>query len=518
MLGCLIVTQGAALGQAKGPPRELGLLEAVKLALSRNATIQVGVTQVDSARGRLQEASGQFDMSVATKVGSERNYSLLTNSQLSQFPPFFPNTPAANIGDTASASAGFSKQFRSGFVVEPSVSVVRTADNISRLTADALALNRPIYAVKVTIPLLKNAGRDVVGAAESIAISEVDATRLDLTQSVSQTVSNVTMAYWNFLSAERVRAIALDAEVSSERRARDVDRLIQADRLPVSERDLLLADIASKRSNRISAEQAYIDARSNLGRAIGLSAEETAVLLPADTAYPSVTPDAREVDERLSELRRTALEFRRDLAASALRREQARIAVDATQKNLKPQLNLALSVGMSGLREGDGNNDFMRSLSSRLRGPNTSVSLSYLFPPENNVAGGQLAQRIAILNQTRVVEEDLRYAVLTSVETAASAVRRLALQLDEARRAEELYRRAVTNEETRRQLGRGTLLDVINVADRLLSARFATNAAQLNYALAVIQLRFATGTLAPGTGTSPREYLIDIDAITTVPR
>ena len=137
---------------------------------------------------------------------------------------------------------------------------------------------------------------------------------------------------------------------------------------------------------------------------------------------------------------------------------------------------------------------------------------------QNNVAQGQLAQRIAAHAQALVRENDLRESILTDVDTLAQAVRRAALQLRDARDAVTLYVRTVANEETRRQLGQGTLIDVITVADRLLQARLNLNSAQLGYALAVAQLRLATGTLARLADDSPSQMTMDLASLTEVPR
>ena len=123
-----------------------------------------------------------------------------------------------------------------------------------------------MLALNVTVPLGKNSGTDVVGASETIAKGEVDATRGDLAQSVSQSTFNVVSNYWNYVAAVRNLAIAYEAEGGSDRRGRDVERLIAADRVPAAQRDLVSADVAAKRTSRISAEQAVTEARPRLSR------------------------------------------------------------------------------------------------------------------------------------------------------------------------------------------------------------------------------------------------------------
>ena len=494
----------------------MGLLEAVRLALEHNPAIRVSRLQLDAARGSLQEAAGQFDFTLFANATRRRDYTVLTQAQEAQFPPGFP-APATQFGDTASAQLGATQLFRNGISVSPTVTETRTTDNLSRLQGlDAATV--PVYAINVTVPLLKNSGTDVVAAGETIAKREVQATRGDLSQNVAQSTFNVVSAYWNYVAAARNVAIANEAESSAERRGRDVERLIAADRVPAAQRDLVSADVAAKRTSRIAAEQSLTQARSSLARAIGLTAMEASGVPPAADDYPAAGAPAEDVTNHLAALRREALDRREDLRASALRVEEARVALVALQRNLAPQLDMTMSVGSSGLKEGNASSDFLSGFDSKLHGPNALLSFTYQFPVQNNVAQGQLAQRIAAHEQALVRERDLRETILTDVDTLAQAVRRAALQLRDARDAVTLYVRSVANEETRRQLGQGTLIDVITVADRLLQARLSLNSAQLGYALAVAQLRLATGTLTRLAGDSPSQMTIDLASLTEVPR
>jgi outer membrane protein TolC len=507
----------AQLAPAATADPTLGVLDAVRMALTRNAQLQVGTLQVENARGQLQESAGPFDTNLFAASEKRRTYTPFTSGQYGQFPAGF-DTPAGTVGDFTSSTLGVSQMLRSGIVISPTISTTRTSDNLTRFTSDAQAVNRPSYALNVTVPLLKNTGRDAYAAAEAAAEAELEATRRDLAHGVSQTTYNVLSAYWNYVSAERTRAISADAETSAVRRAGDVERLIAADHVAAAQRDLVSADVAAKRSNRIAAEQALTEARSALARAIGLSAPEAFALpLPRDE-YPEAGPAAEDVLNRLSDLRAHALDRREDLKSADLRLERARVLVEAFRRNLQPQFDVTFSLGSNGLKEGNGIGDYWEAFGSKLRGPNAGLSFNFQFPVQNNVAAGQLAQRLSAHDQARVQSRDLRDSVLTNVETLAFSVRRLAQQLDEARKAVALYARSVTNEETRRQLGTGTLIDVINVSDRLLSARLNLNSAQLGFAVAVAQLRLATGTLTRPGNEAPSQMTIDLASLTQVPR
>ncbi len=62
--------------------------------------------------------------------------------------------------------------------------------------------------------------------------------------------------------------------------------------------------------------------------------------------------------------------------------------------------------------------------------------------------------------------------------------------------AERFYEISVRNESTKRRLGMATLMDVINMQDRLTNALLAEVQARQSYANAIARLRFETGTIA----------------------
>jgi outer membrane protein TolC len=106
-------------------------------------------------------------------------------------------------------------------------------------------------------------------------------------------------------------------------------------------------------------------------------------------------------------------------------------------------------------------------------------------------------------------------------------VRRDALQLARAAEAVRLYERAVANEEKKLKGGSSTLLDLISQKDRLTAAGQAEVASELALALAILDLRFRTGTLvgagpggpgAPGGDRAPPDSgEIEGDRLTTLP-
>ena len=72
----------------------------------------------------------------------------------------------------------------------------------------------------------------------------------------------------------------------------------------------------------------------------------------------------------------------------------------------------------------------------------------------------------------------------------------------------------MTNEERKLRAGTSTLINVISQRDRLTAARQGEVSAQLALALALVELRFATGTLLAAEGETKA---VRYSRLTTLP-
>ncbi len=491
----------------------LGLLDSVHVALARNPSILNSGFQVDIAQGQLQQAQSPFDTVFAASVSNQRKHTPNTSTdQLSAG----EGAADSAVSDETNSGMRLTQLMRNGVTIEPSLSISRATDN-SVLSQQTPAANRATVGVNVTVPLLKNNGADVAAVGERTAQLELEAVRLDRTQVLSLTTLGVVSAYWAYLAAEKARLVATDAEQISLRRGEDTNKLVQAEVLPAAERDLVAADGASKRSARIAAEQALEDARSALARNMGLSPQEAHTLPLPGEDFPGIPPLAPDPAQQLERMRELALRQRADLQAVQIRYGQAEINLDATRKGLKPQLDLILGVGVSGLNEGSAHTNYFGAANSNLRGPNATVGLNYQFPVQNRGAAGLLTQKQGVVDQLNTNRRDLQTSILISIEGLSSSVYRLGLQLADSKRSVELYAKSVENEEIRRKMGRSTLIEVLNVSDRLLQARQSLTTVQLNYANAIAQLRFACGAFFKPDATASATLLLDRESLLTPP-
>jgi outer membrane protein TolC len=143
-----------------------------------------------------------------------------------------------------------------------------------------------------------------------------------------------------------------------------------------------------------------------------------------------------------------------------------------------------------------------------------ALGFALSWPTLGNRERGALEQSLAG-REANALRVDLAVKEIgADVPTALDSVTRSALQLEKSSDAVRLFERTVVNEEKKLRAGTSTLLNVITQRDRLTAARQGQVSAQLALALAVVELRFATGTLLAIQGENP---VVRQSRLTTIP-
>jgi outer membrane protein len=483
LLISLIALAGTRVAAEEVPSVGLGLMEVVRLTLAHDPNVAIQQTRLESARGALQVASGQFDPVVASGLGQSD-----LNTPLS----VAANDDLRTLQDTLSVT----QQLRTGLTLEPQLVFDRTRD----LTGRSGALDVATLTFQIRQPLLRGRGRDAVQAQERAAEHEVTASGLDLRQTVSQRVMAVAAQYWQARAAEHNLAVLRASEQSSRELLENTRKLIAADQVPAGDLVQLEASLAAAESARIGGERDLYAQRQSLGREIGLDAAEVAALpIPTDP-FPSVRPDEIPPGAPAQSFIALALHRRADLAAARQREIETELQRQAAENGLKPQLDLILAPGYSGVTMGAGAANLVSPLFRNIPGASTSLSLALSWPTWNHAARGMLLEIDAARRQNALAVDLLVKGVGADVPAAVDAVGRDAVQLAKAGEAVRLYERAVANEEKKLRAGTSTLLDLITQRDRLTAARQTEVSAELSLALSLLNLRFLTGTLLGAGG------------------
>ncbi len=487
---------------------ELSLASAIALALNSNPNTLLRQQQVISAEGQVLQAQGSFDPVISANAGYANNLRPLREAEIATLQAAGLDPDSEQEERLTSYDVGADKRLPNGMSVGAGYAVTSTTDSLETAT-DVPSQLVGTLDFSLTVPLGRNAGRDSVGAEVEAAKTEVDAARAELHHGNAQIVLDTALAYWDWLATVR----RLDISSAGERRLGDLinemNRLIAADQMPRADVELALASRAEKTAQRLAAEQAVQDSRKRLARLLGLPAGRFFEIGRPTDDFPPYRPVDSVVSE--ADLIRNALDARADLEAIRYREEAARYRLTAARIDLKPQVDLDLILSYTGLAEDSEDWRADRGLED-ITGPSFGATVSLLLPWNNSAARGTQRSAAATYDSATITLRDLQENIATSVPVAATALRRAVAQGIEVARAVKHYETALKNERTKRRLGNSTVIDVINVEDRLNDALLGEVAQRQNYANAVAQLRFELGSLIRHEG---EEYRVLLNALLT---
>lgn len=496
--GCvlMLLAPPAAGGQQLPTPAmassRVTIVEAATATLQAHPVLQAQQQQVEVSRAQRQQRTGDFDTQM--RWSAEHSRSVTPLSEAARLSFLLAGTEVASESlNLTTLTGSFSKLFRSGVQVGPSLAMTRLTGNLESLDGTS----RARVSLDVNVPLRRGRGKDVVTAPERAADLQVAASQFDLSQTAADLLLTTAATYWRYVGAVRRFEIAEEAEVRAREYVAGVDLLIKADRLPRSELYQVQANLAGRAANRIAGEQQLADARYGLAVAMGLSKSEVLQLPPPADPFPAgeqrlppgSSPDGIQPFIDL------ALANRADYLAAEMRRQAADVLKVSAANGVLSQVDLLLSGGYAGLQEGRSAGDYFGSLYRRASGPDLLFGLRWSRPIANNAAEGQLAEADASYRQAVLLASDKERTLSGEVSSALVGVRHGVLRLAKAEEAVSLYRSALEGEEDKLRLAVGSLTDLLTVEDRLTSALLDLVAAQEAYAIALAQLRHATGTL-----------------------
>lgn len=514
LLGALCLGTSTLLAQPGTIDGDLANL--YQLTLENSPTVKRQQIQNRIAEAARQTARSQFDYQLIADASISRSgYNLLNADPRRSYIGSEINTNDFLL------STGLQRTFRTGTVVGIGINYQRVADNnpLTVFNEDVgafVADNSTSTSLNISQPLLRGQGRSIVTAGETLAKLSWESQRENAVFITTGQLLSTINAYWQYRSASEAYAVYQD----NENRVRSVlditEELVAADKKPTGDLTQIQADLKDKERQTILAAQNLFAARQNLGRSLGLETAASEGIGEPVSTFPAIN-DQENIPslETLINLARTR---RTDLKAINKLLEQQTLQLDVAENNLKPQLNLNAFVNYGGSAMGNGVDRFFRSLSNNEgRNYQTGIGLGYIFPLNNNQAeaaklNAQLQfadQETFLRDQIRNIELNVNIAYnnyLNSVE----AVRKSKQSLD-------YYEEVFTNEQYKFQNGLTTLLNLILLQERLTFAQLDYIQTQQQFAIAISNLRYETGTLYDGTETNAAETPVDISIFYSLP-
>jgi outer membrane protein len=486
---------------AAAPESTLSLIDAVQAAISQHPSIEVQRQQVAISEAVQRQVSASFDQVVETSIDRGQVY----------LPASRPTGIGLAPSNTSQFTASYLKLLRNGMSLGGTLDMqrqIRSASSSTGLTTSATRL-------QVGVPLLRGRGVEVTTANVRAAGLVREGETLDLRYVTATAMSRVASSYWGLVAAARSRAVAAESDRRGEQLVANTRVLIAADQSPRADLASTLANAADRRAIRFAAEQNYVAARQRLMLDMGLRRDAWPDALALDDfsvlgPLPSVDTLPRDAGPWIDE----ALRRRADYLAEQARVDAARVTREAATNALLPQVDFQFTVGYTALSEGRQFNRYFAALRDGVEGADAFGGIVYRFPLGNNQARGQLAEAEAQLRQATTQLADLERTIRSSIAESYSAVRNALLGLAQTREAVAAFEEALRGEQDRVALGTGSIINLLTIEDRLTTASEREVAAWRSYAQALVDFRFATGTLIPARDPLP---LPDLTTFTTLP-
>ncbi len=471
----------------------LSLVEAVRYTIANETSIKIEESQVELARGALQSATGEFDITLGTELKTEED-----DTPFSE-PDVLSTDHAHQQTRTYSLSQSAKKTFRFGTAIDTSIGIERSEN---KFPEDSPSKDNSVFSFTVTQPLLQGLGVEATGAYEASQRELYEAEQYTLKQTVSQRILETVTAYWNYHGAkDKVNTYELSIK-NIEDTIDKFQQLIDGGEKPASDLNHYLANLAIKKIDLLSARQKLFVSLQVLNVAMGVPHSQH-IHSPSDLEdFPVVdSPPLPSASQWLKDL---AFSSRYDLKAYEKDLAATKYQMDASLDEMRPELDLALIFKYSDVVKGSYEED------------TTSISalLSYDFPVYNDSAAGEAAQARASLNKIRYEIEGLKQSISSEVNNAVDTLATYNNILQQYEEILDLNKQRVKNERIQYTLGNSNLVIVIEVENNLITSQIDLIDSRTNVANALINLRYVTGTILD---SEQKTYILSRNNLTTIP-
>jgi len=480
---------------ATPPVVRLTLDEAVKFALDRN---------LDIAVQRLNPEIQDIAIASAGAVYHPTLTSLLGPVAQTQLPTSQTNLAAtgAPVTDTMQYNGGVSQAIPwGGGSASANLINFRRTSTSNNVTYNPLLQSQ--WQVAYAQPMLRNFHID--STRQTLAVSKInrDVSDVQLRATITNTLSNVRNAYWDYVFAIQ----AVDVAKQSLSLA---SKLVQDNQTRVEVGTMAPIDVVSAQSEAATRRQAVVQAESTR-RTTELALKRLIVAGTQDpnwnaTLDPVDRPDFRPEPVDLDAAIRRALSERTDIAIAKKNVEANDITLKYLSDQLKPQADLQLSYQTQGLagtelvRSQSGvlgssvtnqvPHAITEAFSSLFRGlyPVWSAQVNISYPIGLSAQKASVARARVQVNQVQAQLKQLELQVATDVTSAAISVQNNAEAVQAAGAARDLAQKKLEAAQSKFDVGISTNFEVVQAQRDLADAQNTELRNILNYRKALVEL------------------------------
>jgi outer membrane protein TolC len=491
-------TQSQAPGQAR-PVVQLTLEDAVKFALDRNLDIAVQRLNPqinDIAVASIRTVYHPSLTSVFSGAGTTTpNSSSVAGSSVAGVPI---------ITGASTFNGGIAQQVPWGG------GAFQVALNNNRTTTTSLnTLFNPTYNTNwsgsYTQPLLRNFRID--STRQQLAVTRInrDISDVQLRSTITNTLSNVRSAYWDYVFAMQSVDVAKQSVDLAEQLVKDNQTRVEVGTMAPIDVVQAQSQSATARQNLAVAAQTRDTAELALKRLIVNGTQDAnwnVQLDPVDR--PDFRPEAIDVEAAV----RRALSERTDVQIARKTVEENDVTLRYLNDQLKPQLDFVGSYGLVGLggaqytyaadagtgvnRQPNGSlpggyNDALTSLFSGAN-PRWTAQLNFSYPLGQSVQEASVARARVQLSQISAQTKQIELQVATDVTNAAVTAKSNVDRVQAAQAARELAQKQLEAEQSKFEVGMSTNYNVIQSQRDLATAQINELQAVLNYRKSLVEL------------------------------
>jgi HAE1 family hydrophobic/amphiphilic exporter-1 len=530
------------IGVTQQPFVGITLQDAIGMALAKNPNLAISASNARISAYQVVEARGAFD--VKLQVQPQSNYSV--TPPLNPFEagpgeegryvnqnigPFYLYTPGPGdvVQHQSSFSYGLGGQSVNGTQVQAGIQQTRTYNNT------ILNSFNPYYIaslnLSVTQPLLRNAGMNAPKHQLQLALINADNTSQSALVSASDTISQVSDAYWNLVSAWRNVAIQEEAVKDAVTQQHSIVRLAKRGATAPIDATEAATQVATFQDNVYSALQTVAELQNQLKGLVVTDANDRiwmANLLP--TSQVEQLPGAPTLETVVQ----TAIRNRPEIQQSLDRYKQADIDLKFAKNQALPQADASVqfqSNGFAGLLQPTppllknqcqinipGTNsssaipcptpppDTQGKMAQAYHNmwsiefPTFNIGVTVSFPINNEYAKGLKGSALEEQHQAAIyaasVSARIGYDARNALQTFQSAVSRL----HTARIAREASELVYASEQRKYKSGASTTFLVLQRQVELLQNRGRELQAQTDLNRAVVEIQRVEGTILTDNG------------------
>src|SRR5215470_5748037 len=483
---------GQTTAPAAGAKVSLTIEDAVKLALDKNLDIVVQRLNPEINDLSISTARAAFFPSLTSTVLTQGTTTPSTNS-------IAGGAAAAPVSqDATNWNGGLAQNLRWG-----GGNYNLTLNNTRSTSTSTVNLYNPSYqplwTAQLTQPLLRNFRTDNNRQTLQITKLNRDISDVQLKATITNTVSNVRNAYWDYVFAVQSVDVAKQSLDLANKQVEDNQTRVQVGTMAPIDVVQAQAQAASSLQNLVVAQATMRTTELALKRLIVSGTDDpnwNANLDPVDRSS-EFRPEEIDLDAAI----RRALSQRTDLLTAQKDVQINDVTLKYLNDQTRPQADVVANYGLGGIGGtqlqransgiGGGPNPitgsipggYTDSLSSLFGAnyPRWTVQLNFSYPLGLSAQSANVARARVQLNQVQAQLKQLELQVATDLTNQAITIRSNAERVQAAQAARELAQRQLDAENSKFAVGMSTNYFVITAQNQLATAQSNELQAILNY-------------------------------------